>query len=281
MKHLVKKILTLCIAATTIVACDVIDNPIKEGGQPSSPDSTTVVRKVVIEDFTGHQCKNCPDAAKKIKELQAAYGTDVVAVAVHAGPSNFTGTNADYPTDFTTAQGTDIFSFFNIPALPMGMVSRDNYTGTGNGHLKTYQSWPAAAASLLDSVARFTVVPTASYNQSSRQVSVEVTGEALANYASDLMVVVMVLESHIISPQLMPDNTRNPDYEHNHVLRTSLTPTFGNLIKASPIIAGDTYSAQFTGTLDASWNDKNCEILAYVYNADNYEILQAEVIELK
>ena len=46
-----------------------------------------VGRCVLIEDFTGQTCLNCPRAAETIEKLQEQYGADtVIAVAIHSGP---------------------------------------------------------------------------------------------------------------------------------------------------------------------------------------------------
>ncbi|MGB2413658.1 MAG: hypothetical protein ACPH9Q_08035, partial [Schleiferiaceae bacterium] len=55
--------------------CDVIDQPFKNGG-PQDTTSTAQLRNVLIEDFTGHRCKNCPKASKEIEALVDAFGAD-------------------------------------------------------------------------------------------------------------------------------------------------------------------------------------------------------------
>ena len=68
--------------------CDVIDQPFKNGG-PQDTTSTAQLRNVLIEDFTGHRCKNCPKASKEIEALVDAFGADrIIGLAIHAGPGN-------------------------------------------------------------------------------------------------------------------------------------------------------------------------------------------------
>ena len=44
-------------------------------------------RVVLIEDFTGQRCKNCPNAADKIEQLKKEYGEEnIIAVGIHSGP---------------------------------------------------------------------------------------------------------------------------------------------------------------------------------------------------
>lgn len=42
-------------------------------------------RKVLIEDFTGQKCVNCPKATDEIHVLQETYGEDnIIAVGIHS-----------------------------------------------------------------------------------------------------------------------------------------------------------------------------------------------------
>lgn len=280
MKFILKYSIITLFASLLFSACDIIDNPIKDGGIRPPEDSTVVLRKVVIEDFTGHICKNCPNAAKKIKELKAAYGDQVIGIAIHAGPSNFTGVTTDYPDDFTTAEGTQIFNFFQIPALPMGMVSRIGYTPTGTGHLKTYSSWPSVTAGLVDDTAKFDIKASTNLTASTGDYTVDIEVEALDNYTNDVNFVVMLLESKIIGPQLMPDNVRNPDYEFDHTLRQTITDALGDPLNVDAIVLGEKYVKQVKGKIDPSWDPQHCEVVVYVMDVTTKEILQAEEIIL-
>ena len=133
MKRFILVCLSIVLISVSFTQCDVIDQPFN--GNVIDTTSTTQQRNVLIEDFTGHRCKNCPKASKKIEELVTAFGSDrIIGLAIHAGPGNFTSTNADYPTDFTTLEGKQIQNFFGTNALPVGMVNREGYTPSGNSH---------------------------------------------------------------------------------------------------------------------------------------------------
>ena len=46
-----------------------------------------VGRAVLIEDFTGQKCINCPNGTNAINNIVEAYGEEnVVAVGIHSGP---------------------------------------------------------------------------------------------------------------------------------------------------------------------------------------------------
>ena len=41
-------------------------------------------KTILIEEFTGHQCPNCPRAAKALDDIVDTYGDRIVIVAIHA-----------------------------------------------------------------------------------------------------------------------------------------------------------------------------------------------------
>src|ERR1700722_3739363 len=66
-------------------------------------DSTTA-RTVLVEDYSGHHCGNCPSAAVELDTLISDYGQKIVPVNIQAG-GFATYLNAPYTTDFTTSVG--------------------------------------------------------------------------------------------------------------------------------------------------------------------------------
>jgi hypothetical protein len=255
--------------------CDVVDQPFKGGTIDTT--SSEQRRNVLIEDFTGHRCKNCPKASKEIANLVDAFGDDrIIGLAIHAGPGNFTGTNTDYPTDFTTQEGKAVQNFFGTNFLPVGMVNRENWTASGNGHWSNYANWPTLSAEAMDSTLRIALEASASLT--SGQLNVSAQGFPQTSLLHDLKIVVMVKESNIVSPQLMPDDTRDPDYVHMNVLRDYVTDTWGNSFGTSPIVPGDTLSGTYTLAWNTDWVQSNAAVVVYVFNPDNYRILQ--VIEV-
>lgn len=254
MKHLLSFLL-LALAWTIAPSCDVITEPFKEN--PNPVDTSSVVRgdtlvqtarAVFIEDFTGHRCKNCPKASKAIKALDSIYGPNlIIPVALHAGPSSFTGVTTDYPTDFTTAEGDDIATLFGIFALPMGMVQRADYP---SAHQKTYTAWAGLAAQEIVSTPEALFTLSAAYDSVSRQAIIHYSAALQSAQTNALGVAVYLKESHIISPQLMPNNTRDEFYVHKNVLRAAPLGPTGIEVSATGGSAGQVFTGSASKTLD-------------------------------
>lgn len=255
-------------------SCDVIDQPFK--GNVQDTTSTQQQRNVLIEDFTGHRCKNCPKASKAIEALVDAYGLRIIGLAIHAGPGNFTNTNTDYPTDFTTPEGKAIQNFFGTNFLPVGMVNRENWTASGNGHWSPYTNWPTLSSEAIDSTLNIALEASASVNNGNLEVSAK--GLPQMGLLHDLNIAVLIKESNIVSPQLMPDDTRDSNYVHMNVLRDYVTDTWGESFGTSPMLPGDTLSGNYTIAWNSDWVQSNAAVVVYVFNPTNYRILQ--VIEI-
>lgn len=267
----------------SVESCDIIDEPFK--GPPSPTDTTNLAdvddisqtqTTVFVEDFTGHRCKNCPKAGKVMKELDSLYGDQFVGLAIHAGPESFTGVTAEYPTDFTTEAGDDILQFFNIFALPLGMVQRMDFPNSQ----KTYTAWISLSANELASSPKILLDLDSDYDPVSGAAVLRYRVRPQVSINHGLKVAVFIKESHIIAPQLMPDNTRNENYVHNNVFRAAPLGSFGQDLTTDPSGPGDLFNdIILTGTSDG-WDPSECEWVVVVYNPADYRIIQSGEIDL-
>ncbi len=268
------KLLLVAASLFAFAGCDKIDNPRTGDGGGGQVDPTKHYRNVLIEDFTGHKCNNCPNAAEQIEVIKGlSFGSQVYAVGIHV-TTFFAGPDANYPEDFRTPTGDQYETFFNISALPTGMVSRTDYTSTGSAHLKNYSNWPSTASVLAAELAKFTIEPTVTYNSTSREVTVDADIAVLEEYTGNLNFIVMITEDGIIAPQKMPDGHKKTDYEHNHVLRTTADGAFGIPLSTTTVSPGDTLNYSGNVILDGAWDENNCNVLMFVYDKDNQEVWQ-------
>ncbi len=59
MKKLITPII-IAIVTTVLFSCDKVDTPLVKGEDPTLPPPTEVVRRILMEEYTGHYCTNCP-----------------------------------------------------------------------------------------------------------------------------------------------------------------------------------------------------------------------------
>ncbi len=255
-------------------ACDFIEGPkVDVSGFPANGN------KVVIEDFTGHQCGNCPRAHEKAAELLGIYGDNLIVIAVHAGGFARVNTNTGYATDFTTDMGDELEAYYeaDLAGLPVGLVNR---RAVGGSPLVRFPNWSTALSAILTEAPKLKIDLAASYDETSRALSVDADLEYYTAANQNHQIVALITEDSIVAQQAdysLPAPSKIPDYVQNHVLRKTITPgTWGVTVKNGEIFAGEKLTKNFTTTLDSTWNAKHCEVVVYVIDNTTKEILQAE-----
>ena len=117
--------------------------------------------------------------------------------------------------------------------------------------------------------------PTIDLSISEDNNSVSIQARRLSESNNSLKLVVCITEDSIIDKQI-DGSELIEEYEHNHVLRKVINGTWGSNIQLST--TSSTYSYGYS--LEDSWVRSNCNIVAFVYDNSNKEVLQVEKIHL-
>lgn len=277
------RLLLLCIVAL-FSACDEIEAPYGNGGNtPIPPDSA--VRKVLIEDFTGHTCQACPNAHREASRLHNLFGDQVVVIAVHADFwANPYPTGAPYYTyDFRTPTATQIATDFGVigQPFPKGLINRMQNPATGLPWVLDWGAWEDRISDWLQQPAEAKISITPAYNPASRTMTADVDVMAVSDIADSCLLAVYFVEDSIINWQ--KDQTASPsdvqNYEHNHVLRGSLNGTYGENLGL--LSAGANLNRNYSSTLiPADAVAERIKLVAILSNAVTREIIQVEEVEL-
>ena len=211
-----------------------------------------------------------------IHYIQNTFPNQVIAIAIHAGYfSEPNPPQAPYlTTDFRTQGGSEIHDFFGPQSYPNGMVNRSGYP---SDVLSNYTDWANMIGSLFGSTAKVGI--DISYTINGGKMTIDVTTNAKMSFAASHNVVVCITEDHIIDWQTVAGQGNVSDYEHNHVLRGVVGSVWGQEI--DEISVGDETTNTFTCIIDPVWNLKNCNIIAYIYDTSNYEVIQVEEIHIE
>lgn len=277
----------LCISITTcFTSCDKVKDARDPNVQVISGN-----RKVLIEDYTGHKCGNCPAAADTLRYLHNVYGEKIIPIAIHAG--SFANINASYPTDFRTATGNAYDTEFGISSAgnPNGLINRVGH-GTG-GFIKAYSSWEAETVQMLSTAAKFELKINNSFTASSNLLNTKVTVKSLTTNSGMYKLVVLLTEDSIVAEQLdyrivspPAPSQKITNYVFNHVLRDAINSTWGDAVFASGAFLNDSITKVYTKSINTSYRPEKCHVVAYIYDADPnsptyYEVLQAEEKHVK
>jgi hypothetical protein len=265
-KHLIAGILAIGLFT---LGCDEEKRVIT----PNVPEGSRVM---LLEEFTGKGCTNCPKGSREIENLLTQFPDNLIAVSIHAGffanPDNFP--IGQY--DLRTEEGEILYSYIGAPVgYPSGSINRTVFGGELQLSLN---QWASAINQEIQGEPEVEITVHTNYNAATRQLTVETsTIGKLGVDGDEFRISIMLTESGIIDAQ---DDFEAggivPDYEHNHVLRDMLTPATGEVF-ANSISVGQIFTHTFTTTLPENWDPNHMEVIAFVSEIDGsrFPVLQA------
>jgi hypothetical protein len=275
MKASMKYLLLALMAGFALSACDII-----KGDKIDPNGFSGSANKVLIEDFTGHRCGNCPRAHEKAAELQGTYGENLVVVAVHTGSFALVIPQLGYTTDFNTPMGTELGEYYNADqeGLPIGLINRRDWNGSP---VTRFADWSTFVSAVLSEQPKIKLEITPTYDATDRSLDVASHLEYFTTGDASHNIVVLVTEDSIISKQEDYTFGEHEDYVHNHVLRTVLTSgTWGTPVKGNQIFLGEKLDLNFSTVLDSTIVPEHCHVVVYVHNNVTKEVIQVEEVDL-
>lgn len=256
----IKLFLSLFVVSSFLLSCSetvVVEN---------RPDQSSIApaisgyfkKRVLIEDYTGTWCGNCTRVSYAI-ELVKEQSDKIVPVAIH---------NGNDPYHFTGIAPLKNLILPNSPlALPVSRLNRMNvwtYPETSNIN------------EAIDFTSNNTTIGLAMNSTvGGGTINLNVKLQLLDDY-SDLKLVVYLLEDHLIYFQKNYTEFYNainpiPNFEHNHVLRSSLSNILGDAITGTT--NGSTITKNFSIPIPANIaNSANISFVAFVVGSDNQAI---------
>ena len=203
------------MALLLLTACSNID----EDERLIYVEPAEVNRPVLIEDFTGQACVNCPNATAAIHELQETYGEEnVIAVAIHCGPFAHLRSNMGnaFLSDLGTKLGDEYYTHWNIEAQPGVKINRGAPIYDTNQY----------AAAVANELKKTSTVHFDAVEFSNNAVLVDMSSSDRVEGRLQVWIVedsINAKDPQTKYQQFMPDGSRRQDYVHNHVFRASLT----------------------------------------------------------
>ena len=210
-----KRLFLLATIIMGLTACSNID----EDERLIYVEPAEVNRPVLIEDFTGQACVNCPNATAAIHELQETYGEEnVIAVAIHCGPFAHLRSNMGnaFLSDLGTKLGDEYYTRWNIEAQPGVKINRGAPIYDTNQY----------AAAVANELKKTSTVHFDAVEFSNNAVLVDLSSSDRVEGRLQVWIVedsINAKDPQTKYQQFMPDGSRRQDYVHNHVFRASLT----------------------------------------------------------
>ncbi|MES2286938.1 MAG: Omp28-related outer membrane protein [Bacteroidota bacterium] len=301
-----KKVLYSIVLVTTLIftSCDYVKDPYPEANvnvsdtttcpAPVFPALTSHIKKILIEDFTGHTCGNCPKAAKQLHEIDSIYPGKIIGLGLHVGgyaaptPGYNGSVSTSYTADYRTTVGELYDATFGASefGLPQGMFNRKEYDAVNKTHLQFYPNWKTYVAGIVAEPSVVDLQISSDYTSSTRKMCTAVRDSFLTTMSGTFNLVVLLTQDSIVDWQDYIGVNKS-DYLHRHILRDAITPlgALGELIETGTIAAGTKHIKRFAYTIPADYKGvvcdvSKCHILAFVYNTATYEIIQSEEIKV-
>ena len=261
-------------------ACEKISPPFKESGH-NGGDTTNpaLVKNVLLEDYTGHTCVNCPTAAVIAHQLKELYGDRLVVMAVHAG--YFADPHPGlFENDYRTEAGNEWNTFFGMQNYPSGLINR--VPNSPGDYIVPKDKWGTKIADEMQKS------PEASINLetslSGNMVTIDITTKFLTTFDSKCSLFVGITEDSIISPQKNENSNvgETPiinDYVFMHMFRGAVNGSWGENIFGDVIEPNKDYSKSYQYTI--AGNPDNSHVVAFVYENDTKTIIQVVEKDIK
>lgn len=258
----------LSIVAAVLCACQSIapDQVLL----PVPPEEVPLLRNVLLTEFTGYKCVNCPLAAEEAHKLLALYPENLVVVAMHPKTNSFSR-NAKLVCDEADIYYKSLGGASTTP-FPTGCLDFSptfiDYTNWAGAFLREAFSYPVAKVDIQ-----------ATRTDRQLQVDVKLTeATGVNNVAQHARLLLWVVEDDIIDKQSMPDGTINNEYHHSHVLRGELLSedAWGEAF----LLSQDISFARELTMPDKVANPDNCSLVAVLIQDVTREVIDVKQIKL-
>lgn len=234
---------------------------IKENERYIELDPVDAQRTVLLEEYTGQFCVNCPEAHRVIEALHEQYPSHLVTVSIHAGGDAFslgegqveglTGLRIDEGEEYARAAG--------VASYPSGIVDRRSAPSDKD-------TWSNDIRRRLAEPASVEITLTAYLDPIAGLINISSSLLSAADYKGRIQL--WIVESGIRAPQLMPDGSMEMDYVHNHVFRASVNGHDGEAITLSK---GVYDNSGWQTPLKPAWTPARLSVVAFVYGDSGVE----------
>jgi hypothetical protein len=242
---------------------------------------TVVTKRVLLEEYTGMRCLNCPAAGRMAAALKMQYGENLILVSVHTG-NNAKPVGSTFREDFRSEAGNayaaNVADFGgDLDDHPKAMIDR-TVAYEGKKGLPR-DRWAGAVMQQLKKTTPVEIGLSTTWDEVSKTVTLTTNIDAIEDYSEQLALQLWIVEDSIVAPQLDGSDIIE-NYVHRHVLRAAINGIWGENLEK--IQKGTTFAKSTsylipekfsTGQIQPT-NYDHCYIVAFVYRVSDKSIVQ-------
>jgi len=255
MLTIIRHILPLAAAAVLLNACNDTPAP-DERYIPQG--SVEINSKVLIEEFTGQLCVNCPTAHAEMKRFAEMFGHEnIISVSIHGNSGAQMAIPA--PAGLGTEEGAEYNRRNNIASWPSAIVGRRS------GNLESnYGKWLTWIVSDLIRPQQTDIETDASLSADGKTLSIHTRITSRQNVKADSRLQLWIVEDDVTGPQLTESGRPDPTYVHNHVFRAAVNGLDGQPAVPAP---KDPVELTHTISVEPKWNPANLSVVTILSSA--------------
>ena len=234
-------------ADTTYIAADI---------------ETPQIKNVLLEEFTGVRCVNCPKAHELLDNLEAQYVTRLISLSAH---SRFQSEPYEGDPSLHISQADTLAQLLEpLVAKPSGSIDRRKFPG--DNLLVFTTKWTSYVSQQMAATTPVNIHIENQYNANTREFSTVITLHYTATDTLESRMTVMLLEDGIVTAQLGESGIED-HYVQNRVLRRILPSTSGMPLTISRE-RGRVSVRRFALTLPGDWKAENMRVIAFAHRSE-------------
>ncbi|MEM9546916.1 MAG: Omp28-related outer membrane protein [Bacteroidota bacterium] len=247
---------------------------------PPPPPPPVTGKVVLVEKLTGVECAHCPRGDERLASiLKNNFPDNMVVVGIHG--NLLTEPLEESLYDFRNQDARELEEFLKpFVGKPAAYINRRVFEGNEGfwGNSITGQ-WQTLIQNELETPQLIELRVAKTFDPVTATLKFNAGVQALEAMQGDYYITIMLLEDNIVDAQLNIDKIED-EYEHNHVLRETITHFRGDFFTDSFEENENKtieYSYTFSETQQTDWEQQNMTIVAFIANREgsSEEIIQA------
>ena len=231
---------------------------------------------VLIEDFTGVRCINCPDGHQQAANIENTNPGRVVAVSLH---SDFLGVAYTGQPELRIPEAQSLEDLLGpAPAKPVAAIDRVLFSGE-TSVLQFLQQWSGRTNERLTQnvPVNIEIENILETLDTARNLKVKIKATYLQNITADNRLTIMLAEENVVAAQLTNSGV-DSNYVHKNVVRAFLTRFNGDVLNAE-LTTGRVFEKEYTlNNLPQNWKLNDLKVVALIHNfVTNKEVQQTQV----
>lgn len=293
-----RKVLLAASCIVMLASCEE-KAPVINFGEPIAQDTTFVLttvpaaekHNVLVEEFTGQSCTNCPAAHELLTEIEQAHEhgrVNVIGLYYEGITQTKPPHGAKYDLRHPQAKliATDIYS--GVSSIPAGGVER---VASGGSIKLDKSAWSSAIDTRLNVPSPVNLKIESEYNATDAIASIRVTLVYTSKVDFPHNISIVVVEDSIIDKQDYPStHPVHPEYDTAYVFTNVFRGMVTSAPYGDPVLTsvtakepGRAFIKNFKYKLTNVLNPANCRVIAYINSTKtgDPQIIQSAQVKLK